>query len=90
LGRFRNIEYKLQVTPFSVLETASNIIIQGFAKYIFESPIFCVSISIYFFVVVVLLFVFQDRVSLYSPACPGTHSVDQAGLKLRNPPASAS
>ena len=23
-------------------------------------------------------------------ACPGTHSVDQAGLELRNPPASAS
>jgi hypothetical protein len=38
----------------------------------------------------VLFFVFQDRVSLYSPGCPGTHSVDQAGLKLRNPPASAS
>jgi hypothetical protein len=34
--------------------------------------------------------VFQDRVSLYSPGCPGTHSVDQAGLELRNPPASAS
>jgi hypothetical protein len=33
--------------------------------------------------------VFRDRVSLYSPGCPGTHSVDQAGLKLRNPPASA-
>jgi hypothetical protein len=32
----------------------------------------------------------QDRVSLYSPGCPGTHSVDQADLKLRNPPASAS
>jgi hypothetical protein len=31
--------------------------------------------------------VFQDRVSLCSPGCPGTHSVDQAGLKLRNPPA---
>jgi len=28
--------------------------------------------------------------SLYSPGCPGTHSVDQAGLELRNPPASAS
>jgi hypothetical protein len=28
-----------------------------------------------------------DRVSLCSPGCPGTHSVDQAGLKLRNPPA---
>jgi hypothetical protein len=31
-----------------------------------------------------------DWVSLYSPGCPGTHSVDQAGLELRNPPASAS
>jgi hypothetical protein len=31
-----------------------------------------------------------DRVSLCSPGCPGTHSVDQAGLELRNPPASAS
>jgi hypothetical protein len=36
------------------------------------------------------LFVFRDRVSLYSPDCPGTHFVDQAGLELRNPPASAS
>jgi hypothetical protein len=35
-------------------------------------------------------FVFQDRVSLCSPGCPGTHSVDQAGLELRDPPASAS
>ena len=34
--------------------------------------------------------VFQDRVSLCSPGCPGTHFVDQAGLGLRNPPASAS
>jgi hypothetical protein len=33
---------------------------------------------------------FRDRVSLYRPGCPGTHSVDLAGLKLRNPPASAS
>jgi hypothetical protein len=43
----------------------------------------------------VLLFVglfvcFGDRVSLYSPGCPGTHFVNQAGLELRNPPASAS
>jgi hypothetical protein len=29
-------------------------------------------------------------VSLYSPGCPGTHFVDQAGIKLRNQPASAS
>jgi hypothetical protein len=33
---------------------------------------------------------FRDRVSLYSPGCPETHFVDQAGLELRNPPASAS
>ncbi|GAB1294189.1 Dihydrolipoyllysine-residue acetyltransferase component of pyruvate dehydrogenase complex, mitochondrial [Apodemus speciosus] len=32
----------------------------------------------------------KDRVSLCSPGCPGTHSLDQAGLELRNPPASAS
>ena len=35
-------------------------------------------------------FVFSRQVSLCSPGCPGTHSVDQAGLKLRNPPASVS
>jgi hypothetical protein len=40
--------------------------------------------------VFVCLFVFSDRVSLYSPGCPGTHFVGQAGLELRNPPASAS
>jgi hypothetical protein len=38
----------------------------------------------------VCLFVSRDRVSLYSPGCPGTHSVDQAGFELRNPPVSAS
>jgi hypothetical protein len=43
----------------------------------------------------VCLFVFcflfsRDRVSLYSTGCPGTHFVDQSGLELRNPTASAS
>jgi hypothetical protein len=38
----------------------------------------------------VCLFVFRDKVSLYSPGCPRTHFVDQAGFELRNPPASAS
>jgi hypothetical protein len=37
----------------------------------------------------VLFFVFQYRVSLYSPGCPETHFVNQAGLELKNPPASA-
>ena len=35
-------------------------------------------------------FFFKDSVSLCCPGCPGTHSVDQVGLKLRDPPASAS
>jgi hypothetical protein len=39
---------------------------------------------------VCLFLVFRDRVSLYSPGCPGAHFVDQAGLEHRNPPASAS
>jgi hypothetical protein len=34
--------------------------------------------------------IFQDRVSLCSPGYPGTHYVDQAGLKLRDSPVSAS
>jgi hypothetical protein len=33
---------------------------------------------------------FRDKVFLCSPGCPRTHSVYQVGLKLRNPPASAS
>jgi hypothetical protein len=45
-----------------------------------------VFLQLFFFV---CLF-FRDRVSLCSPGCPGTHFVDQAGLKLRNSPASAS
>ena len=47
---------------------------------------------LFFFVVLfgLVFWFFWDRVSLYSPGCPGTHFVDQAGLELRNPPASAS
>jgi hypothetical protein len=41
-------------------------------------------------VIFLFCFVFRDRVSLCSPGCPGTHSVDQAGLELRKTPASAS
>jgi hypothetical protein len=37
-----------------------------------------------------LVLVFRDRVSLCSPGCPGTHSVDQAVLELRDWPTSAS
>jgi hypothetical protein len=44
----------------------------------------------FFFFFFFLVFFFWDRVSLCSPGCPRTHSVDQAGLELRNSPASAS
>ena len=37
-----------------------------------------------------LFFFFLDRVSLCSPGCPGTHTVDQDGLELRDLPASVS
>jgi hypothetical protein len=47
-----------------------------------EAIPFSLSLSLFFF--------FQDRVSPYSPGCSGTHFVDQAGLELRNLPASAS
>jgi hypothetical protein len=46
--------------------------------------------NVLFCFVCFVLLVFRDRVSLCSPGCPGTQSVDQAGLELRNPPASAS
>jgi hypothetical protein len=50
------------------------------------------SLFIYFLLLLLLLLLlfFRDRVSLCSPGCPGAHFVDQAGLELRNPPASAS
>jgi hypothetical protein len=49
-----------------------------------------VSLSLFIYFIIIIIFFFWDRVSLYSPGCPDTHFVDQAGLELRNPPASAS
>ena len=43
-------------------------------------PIYCTDFFIFIY--------FEDRVHLCSPGCPGTHSLDQAGLDLRNLPAS--
>jgi hypothetical protein len=51
---------------------------------------FFVFVFFVFFVVFLFCFVLRDRVSLCSSGCPGTHSVDQAGLELRDSPASAS
>jgi hypothetical protein len=51
--------------------------------FVFCFVLFC-------FILFCFVLFFRDRVSLYSPGCPGTHFVDQAGLELRNPLASAS
>ena len=45
-------------------------------------------VSLFCFLFCFFLF-FRDRVSLCSPGCIGPPFVDQAGLKLRNLPASA-
>jgi hypothetical protein len=37
-----------------------------------------------------LVWFFETEFLCYSLGCPGTHCVDQAGLELRDPPASAS
>jgi hypothetical protein len=50
---------------------------------------FLFSFLFFSFLFFFFLFFPRDRVSLYSPGCPGTHSVGQADLELRNPPASA-
>ena len=52
--------------------------------------LFCFVVCFWVFCLFVCFLVFRDRVSLCNPGCPGTHTVDQDGLELRNPPASAS
>ena len=47
-------------------------------------------IFLFLFLFIFIFWLFWDRVSLCSPGCPRTHFVDQADLKLRNPPASTS
>jgi hypothetical protein len=60
----------------------------GETTYSFGFVLFC--FVLFCFVLFCFVFAFPDRVSLYSPGCPGTHFVVQAGLELRNSPASAS
>ena len=62
----------------------------AFQFYIYPLVLVLVFWVFLFFCFFVFFLVLRDRVSLCSPGCPGTHSVDHAGLELRNPPASAS
>ena len=55
----------------------------------FGSYVFIFRILGVFCLFVWLIDFFRESVSLCNPGCPGTHSVDQAGFKLRNLPASA-
>ena len=60
-------------------------------QYPFLSSLSCFYPVVCLFVFVCLFVcLFRDRVSLNGCGCPETHSIDQAGLELRNPPASAS
>ena len=56
--------------------------------HIFNSifPPYLALIFFFFF----FFLVFRKRVFFYSPGCPGPHFLNQAGLELRNPAASAS
>jgi hypothetical protein len=59
----------------------------GYLLMVSDASFFKIKIIHFVLFCLVFVFVFQDRVSLCSPGCPGTHSIDQAGLELRNPPA---
>jgi hypothetical protein len=61
-----------------------------FSFDVFFKNCFCFCFFVVFCLFVCYFFFFQDRVSLFSPGCSGTHFVDQAGLEFRNPAASAS
>jgi hypothetical protein len=71
--------------------------VKYFNKYLWPGTAWNLNSSVFFFVLFCLFvffffffFFFRDRVSRYRSGCPGTHFVDQAGLELRNLPATAS
>jgi hypothetical protein len=75
---------------FSLYVTINKIISSDYKYKIFISNILILT---WFFVVFCFCFLFmffQARVSLCRSGCPGSYSVDQAGLELRNLPAFAS
>jgi hypothetical protein len=58
-------------------------------NFVMYNGFFLFFVCLFWFWFLVFWF-FGDRVSLYIPGCPGTYFLDQAGLELRNPPASVS
>jgi hypothetical protein len=92
------ISYQLQIVSFSCLFFSSTRMIYYLSFLLLgqrkvKSKLRSQNQTTYHYLFLLLFFVFcffRDRVSLYSSGCPGAHFVDQADLKLRNPPASAS
>jgi hypothetical protein len=62
--------------------------------FVYLLAVVCISSPVtsffFFFSFLFSCLVFRGKVFLNGPGCPGTHSVDQADLELRNLPASAS
>jgi hypothetical protein len=48
--------------------------------YLFKNLLLLLLLLYYYYYYYYYYLVFRYRVSLYSPSCPGTHFVDQAGL----------
>ena len=88
-----NISF-IQMEYFTVIKNKDKIVFttliafMGFVSCMWHG--FCFLFLFVCLLVFVFCFLFWHRVSLCSPGCPRTHSVDQTGLVLRNPPASAS
>jgi hypothetical protein len=74
----------------SSLQSSSQEMTFCFLKLVHYSVTLDKEPRIILFVCLFVCLFFRDRVSLYSPGCPGTHSADQSGLELRSLPASAS
>ena len=82
------------VDALSVQSTLVPMILSTCGKLIYldycSAILFCVLKIVIIIIIIIIIWFVQYRVSLCSPVCPGTHVEDQAGLELRNPPASAS
>jgi hypothetical protein len=71
---------KIIFTPPSILPYSSALTyLSNFVSYLL----------LLLLIIIIMIGLFQDSISLCSAGCPGTYSVDQAGLEHRDLPASA-
>ena len=80
------------ISPFCVIFISSIQCIKWLSLLYFHIDIYIYFLILLYspFFFLFIFWFFWDKVSLCSRGCPGTHSVNQAGLQLRNLPASAS